>query len=1009
MGTTRFTNRQKFLEQLEASTELGTAALEATRLQLAIFPPAQLICYWFTKRNNPWQWDPEQVALRQGINRRSVLFEWVYGAEHSVARDLLYVRLPSAEKRRLVSLLLLQARPRLPWLDARTVHAMAFRPSAFGAKSQSLVSEGEPRVQWGPLYHRIGIPKGNGKRVLTIPNPALMQVQRALLGLLGPSLETSLGRNIYGTRRGVSGPTFQNAEAHIGQAYIASFDLKDFFPSVRVADIIVGLQAVRDKGILMVDPERLPEELRKSQQCRALKWTDDAMVLVARLCTHRSRLPQGAPLSPLLASVAFARFDDWIVRRLLKEFGTGGFQYTRYFDDITVSLSRAAAHRLNMQSTAEALRQIESCLKGVLEGSSFTLNPAKSRCACLLKRTPAANRPIQQPVAEVTGLVVRPNGVSIPRDTKRWIRETVHRLSGRGFVEVARDWSSRNGRQPPDWMSVSRGHRWKQTPSFRRQCSAERLAVLMLQRMNPDLRIRVLHKDWYAWQDRLRDGVEERSGAAARPPIQWLLAAHWRGQTSVRAVSSNQVIFSHDGQDICAIQAESALEYLNLTSAEAIAAADYWHHLNGMLAYLKGCPKGDVFKDVHAWADRLADAARDVTFKGTKSPPRGRSSEVDSFEWFGEEAFDKATREVESRYWDYRAADGIPANPVLTRVQGAFRTRATDEHSYSDWLSATSQLFVRTLPNLPLTTPAKSALTGEQIFEYLRVKEDIALKRVHGDHCCVETVETKLGLRIEGIPIAGRVFSAQRLILEYLAETLRAHSSAKASTMRNEWHLSLEQQLMNVLDGLGAVLQEVRSTAGEKRLLDRSSGSELGRQRELLLRVPDRDHFTSDECWRHLFSCAKVLLDVTREVVELDLASHSRDRGNGKGPMVQELRAQVWNALLKDVRSRNGRESESSLRLLVDLRNRSAHPEVPDRRKEWVGIMQKVAKELNRSWKSEVDQEHNQFRAECDLKLTSYEVASVTLILMKALVAALELARDGEVWKQWRESADDKS
>ena len=125
--------------------------------------------------------------------------------------------------------------------------------------------------------------------------------------------------------------------------------------------------------------------------------------------------------------------------------------------------------------------------------------------------------------------------------------------------------------------------------------------------------------------------------------------------------------------------------------------------------------------------------------------------------------------------------------------------------------------------------------------------------------------------------------------------------------------------------------------------------------------------------------------------------------------MVQEPRAQVWKALLKHVKIHNGRESESSLRLLVDLRNRSAHPEVPDRRKEWVGIMQKVAKELNRSWKSEVDQEHNQFRAECDLKLTSYEVASVTLILMKALVAALELARDGEVWKQWRESADDKS
>jgi hypothetical protein len=996
MGQARFISRKDLLNKILESSGLTPEDVEQEREQLASLAPAMLLRHWFGAADPNESPSPAAKKLREVVRKRSSLFEWVYGRDNPVARDLMYVRLPSGEKRRLVSLLVLTARPRLPWLDSRTLHAMAFRPSAFGAKSKGLSHV--DTVPWGELYRRMGIPKGSGKRFLTIPNPALMQVHRSLLQIIGPGLERSLDRNVFGATRGVSGPTFQNAALHRDGEYVASFDLKDFFPSVRVGDIVRGIQLVAKQGIPMVDPAALAHLPSDSTQRRELRWTNDAMLLVARLCTHRSRLPQGAPLSPLLASVAFSRFDRRIVRRLLAEFGPRNFQYTRYFDDITVSLRRTAALRCGIKGSPEALRKIEKCLADALEGSSFALNRSKSRCTRLRPARVGDKSAGAGSAAEVTGLLLRTGEVSLPRATKRWIRETVHRLGRQSFVEAAKDWSTADGRQAPEWQSSRLGHRWRQTLNFRRRCSAERLAVLMLGRSNPDLRIRLIHKDWYAWQARLQDGAEVRVGRAARDPLQALLAAHWRGQTTVRRTTPTEVVFSHDDVDVCAVSSESDLAYLWLPTEDAIRVADYWHHLHGMLAYLRGCPAGHEFEEVHAWKDRLAAALRQTHLgqvASLSSEERGTSE--DGFVWFVDEALGGAAGVAFNRYCDFAKNLGVQPSGAWSRLQGEFSRRVQDEQGFHDWLCAVSQLTVRTLPRLPPSDLCSRGFPGESFFDYVRLREDNALGRIGPDYRVIDQVEEALGLGDERVPVSSRFVRAQLMLLERLGKTFAIQSEGQSRLRQNRWVVSLAERVRASVDRLAELLPELRSTSAERRLLDRDSGVEFYKARDLL--VASGDSATSEESWRHLFKVAKVLCMTTREVLEPGLCAEEVS-SNADGPHPDQVRRdRVWKELLKLVPA-----DEARLKVLPWLRNRDSHPETPEQRAAWVSLQRKISEFLGRKWKPTTGKDAGRFRAPDDLGLTGYEGNLLKAEMFESLRAALEAALASRVWEHWGRS-----
>jgi hypothetical protein len=986
-------NRKHLIRKIVEGSGLSLPELESDRLQLAALAPAVLLRHWFGKLEPKDPRSSTRAKLRQVIRRRSELFEWVYASDSPIARDLLYVRLPSGEKRRLVSFLLAEARPRLPWLDSQTIHAMAFRPSAFGGKQGKLPTA--TSIPWGALYRRVGIPKGSGKRVLTIPNPPLMQIHRALLRLIGPGLESSMSPQVFGAKRGVPGPIFRNAAAHRKATYVASFDLKDFFPSVRVGDIIRGFKSVAKQGTPMLDSSSLEHTTLVNIQHRKLSWTNDAMLLIARLCTHRSRLPQGAPLSPLLANVAFASFDRRISRQLRERFGAGDFQYTRYFDDITISLNREAVLKCRIKSTAEAMRQIEECVASELAGSSFTLNPSKSRCTRLRLTRGTGDKVAGDSAAEVTGLLVRDGNVSLSRELKRWIRDTSFRLKHRSFVDAARDWAASTKRPSAEWQSPERGYRWKQTPNFHRRCSAERLAVLMLERTNPDLRVRVINREWNEWQAQIEMGADMRVGRAIRQPLQALLRAHWRGDASVRQGQSNELIFSHQGVDLCAVSSESDLRFLFLGAEDAIRVADYWHHLHGMRSYLQSCPAEPEFEEIHRWRDKFTESLRSVRLGYVETLSRENSQKsVDGFVWFVKDALDREVHEVFNRYCDFSRSLGNSPSGAWARLQSAFSRRVEDEQTLSDWLCAVSQLTVRSLPRLPNRIRCAHEVNGEEFFEYLRLREDLALGRIHADYRALQKFDTTLGLRDERVATPERMLRGQMTVLKWLSDGFREQGAAVGSLYSNRWAVSLGDQVESSFLRLAELLPELRSSTSQRRLFDQESGSQLLRERPLIVAPPASA--TSEESWRHLFDVARALCMATREVIEPDLCRECIEPKPDSPHPNQIRRNKVWKKLEELVPAK-----KVELKLLHWLRNRCVHPPTPEQRRHWLLLQNKVNETLGREWESSTGLNCEKFSADDDLKLTGYEAMLVKAELLEALRAVLEVAREKEVWEEW--------
>jgi hypothetical protein len=239
-------------------------------------------------------------------------------------------------------------------------------------------------------YLRIELARpGRPPRVIHAPDEPLKAVQRAILRRLLARLPVSPHAHGFVRGRSVLGA----ARPHAGKAWVVTFDIRDFFPSVRAA-AVEGLA-----GELGLDP------------------TDAARLV--RLTTLRGRLPQGAPTSPALANLAFRRCDA----RLAGLAGSLGLEYTRYADDLAFS-------------GGEAARRLAPSVRRVLADDGFRLAAEKTR---LMPRSARQ---------EVCGLVVNA-GVRLPRERRRWLRAVLHDLGRRGVAAAAR------GRGPgfPEWLA----------------------------------------------------------------------------------------------------------------------------------------------------------------------------------------------------------------------------------------------------------------------------------------------------------------------------------------------------------------------------------------------------------------------------------------------------------------------------------------------------------------------------------------------------------------------------
>ncbi len=201
-------------------------------------------------------------------------------------------------------------------------------------------------------YRRREIPKEGGKvRVISIPTIRDRVVQGALRLLLEPIFEADFSSHSYGARPGRSAHQAvdevrkgMNHQKHLA----VDVDLKAFFDTIR--------------------HERMMKKVaRRVQDGRVL-----ALVKQFLRSTGESGIPQGSPLSPLLANVALNDLDHALGK------GKGFLSYVRYLDDMVVLTFNSTRGRRWAERALERIRE-------EAEAIGVQLNMEKTRTVLLTK------------------------------------------------------------------------------------------------------------------------------------------------------------------------------------------------------------------------------------------------------------------------------------------------------------------------------------------------------------------------------------------------------------------------------------------------------------------------------------------------------------------------------------------------------------------------------------------------------------------------------------------------
>lgn len=151
-------------------------------------------------------------------------------------------------------------------------------------------------------YRVVSLTKKGKNRLLSVPSDQLKNFQKAILKNI-----LIFDFPVY-VQGGISGRSIvKNANFHKQKNWVACLDIHKFFPSVhysKVRDVFINLGC-----------------------------SNDIATVLTHFTTYNYELPQGAPTSPVIANLILYNFDVR-VSNLCK---TKRLQYSRYFDDVTIS------------------------------------------------------------------------------------------------------------------------------------------------------------------------------------------------------------------------------------------------------------------------------------------------------------------------------------------------------------------------------------------------------------------------------------------------------------------------------------------------------------------------------------------------------------------------------------------------------------------------------------------------------------------------------------------------
>lgn len=243
------------------------------------------------------------------------------------------------------------------------------------------------------LYYFFKIPKKNGTlRDIHSPNANLMKVQNKIKQGLMDNLRPKKCVHAYVKKKDIK----SNARKHVRSRFILNVDLKDFFRTITFNRIV---------GLFKSYPFSFSEEISQ---------------MLAKLVCFQSRLPQGAPTSPIISNYICRNFDGQLTKicHELKCY------YSRYADDITIS-TRVRSFPAFFGTYDDINREfvLSEVFKRVFISNVFFINNNKIRFQTCFQRQ------------VVTGLTVNKK-LNINRLYLKKVRATLHAIEKFG-VEKA--------------------------------------------------------------------------------------------------------------------------------------------------------------------------------------------------------------------------------------------------------------------------------------------------------------------------------------------------------------------------------------------------------------------------------------------------------------------------------------------------------------------------------------------------------------------------------------------
>lgn len=255
------------------------------------------------------------------------------------------------------------------------------------------------RVPNDQKYKTFTLPKKTGgERIISTPVSALKIIQWKLNQILTSAYEVK--PSVHGFVPGKNIVT--NAKVHAGKRFVLNLDLADFFGSVNFG---------RVRGLFMATPYNLPAKVA---------------TVLAQICCHDDKLPQGAPTSPIITNMLCAKMDSQL-QRLAKECRA---TYTRYADDITFSTTlkdfpEALAYAIETEDGDKLL--LGDRLLGIIAENGFNINEKKVRLQ------------VRGNHQEVTGLTTN-ESPNVKRTYVRQIRAMLHAWAKFGLEAAEKEY-----------------------------------------------------------------------------------------------------------------------------------------------------------------------------------------------------------------------------------------------------------------------------------------------------------------------------------------------------------------------------------------------------------------------------------------------------------------------------------------------------------------------------------------------------------------------------------------